>query len=312
IASLFVHTEARPLTPLRRTLRPGPARQSFWPHGRRRYDANTRHDTPERSCLSRRPLRACASRTGACRNWLHAPTRAAFGIARPTRHGAKGASDSEVRAGAAGSPSSREQAISATLWVRRFIAFQHIDQRSDFPRTSSWCLHVGGAKRECIEVLPPQRLKRLPCTRTGMDCFSQIVGEIVVQRAAHRRVRRVPTAIGLRRVHLPLSVRRHAPGLRQPRDVLTVDLTPDALRPARRVSLQIGAFIECLADAIDPSPAQHDVERFRNRDRRHGGALLVDAQPHLTLTCVVLWDPRLERRLSAKGPDLPGLWNDSR
>jgi putative addiction module component (TIGR02574 family) len=53
--------------------------------------------------------------------------------------------------------------------VRRFTAFQHIDQCGDFPRTSSRCLHVGGAKRKCIKVLPPQRLKRLPCARAGVD-----------------------------------------------------------------------------------------------------------------------------------------------
>jgi hypothetical protein len=146
------------ITGVARTLRRGPSGQSFWPHARRRYDTNTRHDTPERTRLSRWPLRACASRTGACRNWLHGSTPATLGgrIARASRHGAKGASDSEVRASAAGSPSPREQATSATLRVRSFTTLQHIDQCGHFPRTSSRCFHVGGAKRECIEVLPPQ------------------------------------------------------------------------------------------------------------------------------------------------------------
>src|SRR5262245_5939949 len=55
---------------------------------------------------------------------------------------------------------------------------------------------------------------------------------------------------------------------------------------------------------IDPSPAQHHVERFRNRDRPHGRARLADAQPHFTLTCVVLAHPGFERRLCAKDLDL--------
>src|SRR5215510_12629929 len=99
---------------------------------------------------------------------------------------------------------------------------------------------------------------------------------------------------------LMLIVRRHTPGLRQPRNVPAVDLTPSTGRATRRVSLQIGAFIECLADPIDPSPAQHDVECFGYRDRRYRGALLVDAQPHFTLTCVVLAHPGFERRLGAE------------
>src|SRR4029450_2990437 len=56
-----------------------------------RNDTNTRHDSPEQSCLSRLSHRACASRIGACRYWLHGSTRAAFGgrIARATRDGPK-------------------------------------------------------------------------------------------------------------------------------------------------------------------------------------------------------------------------------
>jgi hypothetical protein len=114
-----------------------------------------------------------------------------------------------------------------------------------------------------------------------------------------------PAAIGLRRVDLLLAVRGHAPRLRQPRDVRAVDLTPDALRAARRVSLQVRAFIEPLADAVDPSPAQHDVERFRSRHRRYAGALLVDAHPHFVPTCVVPAHPGFECRFRAKRLDRP-------
>ncbi len=54
---------------------------------------------------------------------------------------------------------------------------------------------------------------------------------------------RVPAAVGLGRIHLPLAVRRHAAGRGQPRHMLAVDLAPDASRPPRRIALQKGKLL---------------------------------------------------------------------
>ena len=53
--------------------------------------------------------------------------------------------------------------------------------------------------------------------------------------AAHRSIGRGPAAVGLGGVDLPLTVRRHAAGLGQPRDVAAIDLAPDVLRARRGV-----------------------------------------------------------------------------
>ena len=74
--------------------------------------------------------------------------------------------------------------------------------------------------------------------------------------------------------HLPLTVRRHTARGRQPGDMLAVDLTPDALRPARCVALEERLLVERLPEPVDPSPTERHVERLRGRDRRDGRPLL--------------------------------------
>ena len=87
-------------------------------------------------------------------------------------------------------------------------------------------------------------------------------------RAADRRVGRVPAAVGFGGIHLPLAVRRHAPRRGQSRHMIAIDLAPETFRPPRRESLQKRFFIERLAEAVDPSPAQGDVDGFRIGHRR--------------------------------------------
>ena len=131
-------------------------------------------------------------------------------------------------------------------------------------------------------------------------------------RAADRRIGRVPAAIGLGGIHLPLAVRRHAAGRGQPRHMVAIDLAPDASRPPRRIALQKRLFVERLADAVDPSPAQGDVERLRIGHRRQARTFLVNLQPDLGLARVVRFHPRRERRLRAEALDLLGIRNDRR
>src|SRR5262245_42839243 len=142
---------------------------------------------------------------------------------------------------------------------------QHGDEGRDLPGASGWRLHVVGAKAEREQVGPPEGLERLARPRVRLDGGAQAGGNRGDARAAHRRVRGVPPAICLRRLDLALAMGRHAAGGSQARDVVAVDLAPDALGPARGVSLQKRAIVERFPDAVDPSPAQHDVDSLRSR-----------------------------------------------
>lgn len=95
----------------------------------------------------------------------------------------------------------------------------------------------------------------------------------------------------------------HAAGGLQPGDVVTVDLAPDALRPARREALQVRAFVERLPDAVDPAPAERHVQRLCGGHGRHAGILLVNPQPHFRLAGVVRGQPPSERRFGAEALD---------
>jgi hypothetical protein len=134
--------------------------------------------------------------------------------------------------------------------------------------------HVVRAKRQGKEVLASQRPERLARQWARLDGGAKVVGDGVFRRAAERGVGGVPTAIRFGSVHLPLPVRGHAAGGRQPRDMLAVDLTPDAPHPARRIALQERPLVEGLPDAVDPSPTQHHVERLYVGNRGHAEPFL--------------------------------------
>src|SRR6185436_9846308 len=90
----------------------------------------------------------------------------------------------------------------------------------------------------------------------------------------------------------------------QARDVVAIDLAPDALFLARGVALQKRDVVQTLAKAIDPAPAQRHVDRLQRGHRRYARALLVDPQPQLGVRVVVLGQPRLERRFAGEALDL--------
>src|SRR4051812_34690391 len=87
------------------------------------------------------------------------------------------------------------------------------------------------------------------------------------------------------------------------RDVFGIDLTPDALRSPRCEALQKRLGVERLSDAVDPAPAQRDIERLCVRDRRFARLLLEDADPNLVIARVMHAHPRLKRRFSLEALD---------
>src|SRR5690606_11918889 len=115
--------------------------------------------------------------------------------------------------------------------------------------------------------------------------------------AADGRVRLVPPPVGLGGLDLPKACRRHPARGDQPCHVLAVDLAPEALRPPWRVALEVRLAVERLANAVDPSPAERDVERLLPRDARDPRGLLEDADPDLLRAVVVPAQPALERLL---------------
>src|SRR5262249_21163975 len=110
--------------------------------------------------------------------------------------------------------------------------------------------------------------------------------------------------IGLGGFHLRDAECGHLPGFRQPRDVLAIDLTPDALLASRSVALKEALVVEAFAESVDPSPHQCDVERFRVRDALKSRSLFPDLEPSLVRFVVVLSVPRLERFLVLESVDL--------
>src|SRR4029079_7558131 len=126
------------------------------------------------------------------------------------------------------------------------------------------------------------------------------------------RIGRVPSPIRFGRVDLLLTVRRHAPGVYEARDVPAVHLTPHALRGTGSKALQEGLLVERLFYAVDPTPAERNVESLRIVDGRQSRALLVNLEPDLRFTRVVRRHPFLEGAGGLEALDLPGIRNDGR
>src|SRR5690606_33820624 len=81
---------------------------------------------------------------------------------------------------------------------------------------------------------------------------------------------------------------------------------------ARRIALQEARLVEGLADAVDPAPAEHHLERLGGGDRGPLRALLGDLDPHLAGAGVVRRKPRLERLPRGELPYRLVLRDDSR
>ena len=182
----------------------------------------------------------------------------------------------------------QRRATRASGWViaaaerssRRAPASRPAPQSSSRVRPASSCCSCGTPAR----TGSGGRACRMSCAPAGSASMAarRSAGMRRRARAAHRRVGGVPAAVGLRGIHLPLTVRRHPAGGSQPRDVIAVDLAPDAARAAAACS---AAGTSCSSNdlrmpSIHPQH-KHDVERLRGGHRRQTGALLVDLQPDL-------------------------------
>src|SRR5436190_19425214 len=113
----------------------------------------------------------------------------------------------------------------------RLAARQHLYQRRDLPGAAGRRFHVVGAKdqREQVDTAKcPEGVER---TGIGLDRGAQVLGNARDAGAADRGIGCGPAAVRLGGVHLALAVRRHASCFGQPRDVITVDLAPDAPPP---------------------------------------------------------------------------------
>jgi hypothetical protein len=49
--------------------------------------------------------------------------------------------------------------------------------------------------------------------------------------------------------------------------IVDIDSAPDAFPAARRIALEKALLIESLAQAVDPAPAEHDIDGFLGIDR---------------------------------------------
>src|SRR5262249_12236486 len=71
-------------------------------------------------------------------------------------------------------------------------------------------------------------------------------------------------------------------------------------------------FVVALFQAVDPSPAQGNVQRFRVGDRLFARRLLVDTDPEFFRARVIDGDPLLERSGGAEGLDGLRIDDDGR
>ena len=101
------------------------------------------------------------------------------------------------------------------------------------------------------------------CFRLGIDRGLQIPGDLHVLAVIGAR----PAPVGFGLIDLPQAVFGHPAFPDQAGDIVDIDLAPDTFLCARRVALQKALVVKPLAQAIDPAPAQDNVDRLLRRDR---------------------------------------------
>ena len=83
----------------------------------------------------------------------------------------------------------------------------------------------------------------------------------------------------------------HAALRDQPADIVDIDLAPDALLPAPGVALEKTLFVKALADTVDPTPAEHDIDRLLGRDRLEPRTHLMDLDPDFVFVLMMRGEP---------------------
>ena len=139
-------------------------------------------------------------------------------------------------------------------------------------RPASSCCWCGRRARRGSRV-PGSGLSAAP--RIGVDGRAEILRHRRRRRGPHRRVGRT-TAVGFREVDLRWPGGA-SPRRREARDVVATHLA-HALGAPWRVALEKRVAVEALADAVDPAPAEHDVERLDGGDGRRADAFCIRTQ----------------------------------
>ena len=209
----------------------------------------------------------------------------------------------EQEAGATRRASITAGVVVPERWSRRGQAWRPAPR---FLCAPGWRFHAVGAKRQREQIRATERAESLACCGIGLDGGAKIVGNRRFVRAAHGSVRRVPAAIRLGSIDLPLAVWRHAPGRGEPRDMIAIDLAPDTSRLPRRVALekrlssnalrmpsihpQHRATSRACAIATDARPEPFCESSTRSRSREHGSLPSMRRTP---LRCESLDPPRI-------------------
>jgi len=116
-----------------------------------------------------------------------------------------------------------------------------------------------------------------------------------------------PAPVGLGLIDLLQAVLGHPAFINQPCDIIDVDLAPDTFVFARRVALEKAVVVETFAEAIDPTPAQDDVDGFLRIDRFDPRIQFVDLDPDFFFLVVVLAEPLIEAPGVLERTDIFGI-----
>src|SRR5438876_2489417 len=149
------------------------------------------------------------------------------------------------------------------LWIDRLAALEHRNEALDLLLPPGFGLHIVNAEGEREAILCAECREHCFGLGLGVDGGLEIIGDLHVLAAIGAR----PASVGLGRLDFREPVPGHPAFLDEPGDIVDIDLAPDALPAARRITLQIAPVVKALANGIDPAPAEADIDGFLGRDR---------------------------------------------
>lgn len=166
-----------------------------------------------------------------------------------------------------------------------------------------------GPESQCETVLLTEFRQHSLGFGLSIDGDLQIGGDLHVLAAL---VGAIPAPVGLRSLDMRQAVLGHYAFFDEPRDIVDVDLAPGALPGARRITLQEALLIEPFALAVDPAPAENDIDSFFGRDRFEARINLVNLDPDFISFVVMLGEPLVKTRSVLERADLLGIDYDWR